>query len=390
MTRTLLVLATTGTLLATTACFEGDASKDEAAPPPPATPIAPTVGSVMDAPALGSARQVTASDDGGGRNRAKLTAADVSFRVTNPNGGGQLAVYMQLPDGPPPYKAIVVVPGGQGDASTVMNEESTRQGILDKGVAVFRFDPDGRGQSSGEEDLGGKRHQAGLKAIIQAVIDRDDIVDDQVGVFSNSFGIVMSSGALANHQTDAIFLIDWEGPSSRDYIARCDGTDGTSQPPFPEGMHCDDEAFWAEREAIAYMADVDLPYQRIQRKLDHVHKEDAGHAWDCYGLALEGESSWVRLNLNEPNLPLAQARQVERPDVDFPVLFSWYGDYVEDMFLVANGGQPLARNHAMSDGSSSAARADRGDRGEKPAKGAKGAKGSRPSKGAKGERPAKR
>jgi hypothetical protein len=383
MTRTLLVLATTGTLLAIPACFSGDADKDGAVPPPPATPIAPTVGSVMDAPALGTARQATASDDASGRNRTKLTAADVSFKVANPNGGGQLAVYTQLPSGQPPYKAIVVVPGGQGDASSVMPDESTRQGILDKGVAVFRFDPDGRGNSTGEEDLGGKRHQAGLKAIIQAVIDRDDIIDDQVGVFSNSFGIVMSSGALANHQTDAIFLIDWEGPSSFEYIERCEGTDGT----LPEDMHCDDKAFWAEREAITYMADVDLPYQRIQRKLDHVHKENAGHAWDCYGLALEGESSWARLNLNEPNLPLAQAKQVERPDVDFPVLFSWYGDYVEDMFLVANGGEPLARSHAMSDGSSSTAKAGRGERGEKPAK---GAKAPRAAKGAKGDRPARR
>jgi hypothetical protein len=383
MTRTLLILAGFGTLLTTTACFGGDSDKDQAVPPPPATPIAPTVGSVMDAPGLG--QRQPASDEGGGRNRAKLTAADVSFRVTNPNGGGQIAVYTQLPSTPPPYKSIVVVPGGQGDASTVMNEESTRQNILDKGVAVFRFDPDGRGNSTGEEDLGGKRHQAGLQAVIKAVIERDDIIDDQVGVFSNSFGIVMSSGALANHQTDAIFLIDWEGPSSRDYIARCEGTKGTSQPPFPEGLHCDDEAFWAEREAIAYMADVDLPYQRIQRKLDHVHKEDAGHAWDLYGLALDGASPWVRLNLNEPNLSLAQVKQVERPDVDFPTLFGWYGDYVEDMFIVANGGTPPVREHVMSDGGRPEARG--GDRGEKPAK---GAKAPRQPKGEKAGRPAKR
>ncbi len=368
----LFCVTSAGLALGLTACFDEDSTTD---PAPVANPIAPTVGSAMNAPLPGQPgiHAAEASDPGGARamgprGTEQLAEADIAFRVENPRSGASLAVYAELPSSSPPYKAIVVVPGGVKSAAGIFNRPQMRQPILDNGVAIFRFDPDGRGLSGGEEDMGGANQQAGLRAVIQAVIARDDVIDDKVGLFSNSMGVQMAAGALADGDTGARFLIDYEGPSDRAYVAGCKDPANTPQPPWPPTLSCGDDAYWGEREAVGNIAKLTVPYQRLQRASDHVHATEAGHAFSLYQAALEGPCPWVRLNTLEPNASLASVQQAQRPDVSIPTLFGWYPDYIEDMFLVIDGDKPLTRNHTTSDGVGSEPPRGPGQRGGKGSK----------------------
>jgi len=266
-------------------------------------------------------------------------------RVSHPAAGIELAVYAHLPPGEGPHKAVVLVPGASGDASSVLNQPTHIEAMTSRGIAVFKYDPAGRGNSGGADDMGGLVHQEGLRAVIEHVAQREDIADDGVGVLSYSYGIVISSGALSGGATGARFLIDWEGPSSRDYIARCQDGQGQTQPPFPVGFECDDDQFWSEREAVDAIGGLQIPYLRIQRAIDHVHGEDSGHAMELLGAALEGGVPWVRLNDLQPGLDLPALQQAELPDVGFDELFAWFADWTEDMFVVAEGQEPAPRQH---------------------------------------------
>ncbi len=345
-------------------CFD----TDPAEPAPEANPIAPTVGSVAAAPVM--ARQ-EGPPGGGGRDRGALGEADIDLRVNNPASGASIAVYLDLPSTPPPHKAVVVVPGGLSDASGVFKRQQLRDRIASLGVAVVRFDPDGRGNSGGTDDLYGDEHQAGLKAVIEAIIARDDIADDQVGVFSNSMGVIMATGALKNEQTSARFLIDWEGPSDRQWVGACLPGGARGHSPIPDDVSCEDDSYWNQREAEQHIAQLSIPYQRIQRVHDHVHDTEHGHAHALYEAALDGDSPWVRMNLLQPNLAVADVKTATMPNVGFATLYDWYPDYIEDMFALVNEQALPTRQHSMDDGQGSAPRSHGGGDGGPPHKGKK-------------------
>lgn len=66
-------------------------------------------------------------------------------------------------------------------------------------------------------------------------------------------------------------------------------------------VSCDDEAYWAEREASTSMSGVAVPYLRIQTEHDHVQPDNA-HAVVLVNAATEGLSPWTRLNDEAPNI----------------------------------------------------------------------------------------
>jgi len=368
-TLTIITLA----LLGLPACFDTDSATDEAAPPV-ANPIAPMVGSVAAAPGL-DRQEARAGGGGQGHAHPGLAESEIDLRVTNPSSGASIAVYLDLPATPPPHKAVVVVPGGLSDASGVFQRDKLRQAIAAEGVAVVRFDPEGRGNSGGQDDMYGEIHQAGLRAVIQAIIDRDDIVDDQVGVFSNSMGVIMATGAMKGGQTGARFLIDWEGPSSRHYTGSCLEGGGRGQSPTREPVDCTDDSYWLPREAERHIAELKVPYQRIQRVHDHVHDTEHGHAMDLYRIALEGGVPWVRMNNLEPGLSAAKVTKTQLPDIGYSTLYNWYPDYIMDLFAVVNSQALPVRQHTMNDGQGAAPGAHR--QGGPPRGGGGGGKGSK-------------
>ncbi|MFQ5407991.1 MAG: hypothetical protein ACE5FI_06155, partial [Anaerolineales bacterium] len=63
---------------------------------------------------------------------------------------------------------------------------------------------------------------------------------------------------------------------------------------------CDDEAFWAQREALTFASDLRVNYQRLQSERDHVQPDNA-HAIAIVNAAVTGGAPWVRLNDLTPN-----------------------------------------------------------------------------------------
>lgn len=195
--------------------------------------------------------------------------------------------------------ALVLVPGGSSAGGPAfLGPRPIAATIAAGGYTVVVFDPDGRGKSEGNEDYNGFQQQDGLAAVIQFTATLPEADAARIGVVSYSYGITMASGALARHPDLPVrFLIDWEGPATRDDTGGCDGA-GLGH--LQDLAACDDESFWQEREALTFIAGLPLPYQRLQSEKDHV-QPDVLHALRMVNAAVEGGAPWVRLNLDAPN-----------------------------------------------------------------------------------------
>jgi pimeloyl-ACP methyl ester carboxylesterase len=223
--------------------------------------------------------------------------------VLNPTSGARLLVQVVLPTG---YSGgsipgLVLVPGGRGDSSSFLKSTpggSEAQELADHGFAVVVFDPDGRGESEGTEDDNGYVHQDGLAAVIAFAATLSAVDPARLGLVSYSYGVTMATGALARYpDLPILFYIDWEGPANRNDTGGCDA----DKLGHLQGHPCDDEAFWSEREASAFALTMDVPYQRLQSRVDHV-QPDVEHAIllianatsEAYGG--HGNCPWTRLN----------------------------------------------------------------------------------------------
>jgi pimeloyl-ACP methyl ester carboxylesterase len=195
----------------------------------------------------------------------------------------------------------VLIPGGIGDSSAFTEGRGDAQLLAQEGFVVVVFDPDGRGQSEGEEDKNGHIHQDGLAEIIYTIAGFSFVDADRIGVLSYSYGITMASGALARYPDLPVrFLIDWEGPANREDTTHgcAPGFQGAGSIEFMSD--CGDEAFWVEREAQIFIAQVEQYYQRVQTEQDH-SQPDSSNAIDMVNAALGGGVPWVRLNDLPPN-----------------------------------------------------------------------------------------
>ena len=241
-----------------------------------------------------------------------------AYRVTNPASGVSLAVYVSKPAdaGDARLPTVVLVPGGLSDSAQFRTPRGEAAILAQAGYLVVVFDADGRGQSAGQEDYNGFSHQDGLAAVIEFSASLPHADPQRIALVSYSYGITMASGALARHPDLPVkFLIDWEGPANRDDTGGCDGA-GLGH--LKQVASCDDEAFWAQREASTFIGQIRVPYQRIQSEEDHV-QPDNGHAILMINNAVAGGVPWVRLNDLPPNqmydpsnppamLPESQAR----------------------------------------------------------------------------------
>lgn len=264
---------------------------------------------------------------------SRATPAD---HVTNPSGGASIAVYLDAPTTPGPHPAVVLVPGGLGAAGGVAGPG----GILaftDAGIVVVRFDPDGRGQSSGAEDYQGPNQQEGLRQVIRWAIARPEVQDDAVGVVSYSLGVSIAAGALDGGTTAARFLIDVEGPPSRSWMQGCQAGDAGSA--FG-GRACTDNAYFAPREAVTHVAGMKVPYMRVQAARDHFQGDRHDHAYEILEAAA-GHLPWVRLNDLAPSASGYDRATVDASlpaQLDRHTLESWLPPRVLEMFRLAGLG----------------------------------------------------
>ena len=223
---------------------------------------------------------------------SELIPADEAntYWVVNPSSGSRLFVQAFYPRGwsGELVPALVLVPGGTGTIEPRKAEVLATNGFL-----IIVFDPEGRGRSEGTEDYNGFIGQDGLAAVIEAATALPGLDANRYGLVSFSYGVTMSTGALARYPGLPIdFYIDWEGPVNRIYTTSgCDA-------PRADGirwMPCSDDSWWAEREALAFIADVQVPYQRIQSQEDHVQSQNT-HAIEIVNAAVAAGLPWVRLN----------------------------------------------------------------------------------------------
>lgn len=219
------------------------------------------------------------------------------YKITNPSTGAKLHVQFIRP---PEWSGdalpiLVLVPGGIGSGGDFMKPGGTAEILAKAGFGVVVFNPDGRGLSEGVEDYDGFAQQDGLAEIIRSASLLSD-ADGQIGLISFSYGITMASGALARYpDLPVIFLIDWEGPADRyDTTTNC-----SPDQHIPFG-NCSDDEYWSEREALTFIAQINVPYQRLQSEKDHV-QPDVSHAINMINAAMQGNVPWTRLNKLPPN-----------------------------------------------------------------------------------------
>jgi len=257
---------------------DGSAAQSTRRPPPAGSQPAPTslplaAGATSSVP---SAELMPGSEAG-------------AYWVINSTSGARLAVRVYYPAGgaQSDTPAVLLVPGGTGTT-----EPGKARRLAEEGLVVVVFDPDGRGLSEGTEDFDGSIQQDGLAAVALASLTIPGVDPDRFGLVSYSYGITMASGALSRYPgLPLAFLIDWEGPADRYYT-----TSGCRVVEAGTLAHsCEDDQFWSEREAVNFIGDIRVPYQRIQSQTDHVQPTNA-HAVDMVNAAVDGGVPWVRLN----------------------------------------------------------------------------------------------
>jgi pimeloyl-ACP methyl ester carboxylesterase len=240
-----------------------------------------------------------------------LLPGGTSVTVTNPTTHAKLAVKVFVSKDAAAKKlpALVLVPGGTGD-SKAFEADAGRYNAA--GLVLVIFDPDGRGQSTGTEDYDGYKQQDGLAAVIRFVATLPQVDAKKIGLVTHSYGIAMGSGVLARYPDLPVkFLIDWEGPSDRNYTTTGCRLDTRANRIL--WQPCTDNAWWSEREAVNFIGKLRVPYQRLQSERDHVQTTNA-HAVDMINGAVKGGVSWVRLN----DYPINQTYDPQAPPQMFP------------------------------------------------------------------------
>ena len=257
------------------------------------------------------------------------------YLVTAPNGN-RLWINMIQPRADlypgQSFPAIVDVSGGLG-----FGEHSSLHLAMD-GFVEFHFNPEGRGRdhpSEGEEDYNGFIHQDDLKTVIEFAYSRPNVVQDNIGVMTHSFGITIGAGCLGRYpELPVKYLVDVEGPSES--FVTChepwsldeDSTNDKIEIAFNNFGHCstyrdsseENQTFWAEREATRFIGSMRCRYLRLQAEWDHAQPPNAQypefdypplwyqckHGIDLVNLATLGMSPWTRVN----GLPLGNPRNI--------------------------------------------------------------------------------
>jgi len=270
--------------------------------------------------------------------------------------GNRIAIRIQKPVGDGPFPVLVGVAGGDGMYAF---HPALLISLQEKGIMSVDFAPQGRGESEGDDDHHGFVHQDDLKAIVDFVSKLSFVQKDNIGILSYSYGVVLATGALARYpQMPVAFLIDWEGPS-------CPGKDlqrglandeawahevirflNNGRQPSPEelsrvflhGGTITDEAYWAERDASRFAADIPCPYLRVQFDQDHAQGSSRAHLIAIVNAATMNSGQWTRVNDNPPNIiyseeELSQYHFHHYLDSDFAGLSSVYSQSVDTILL---------------------------------------------------------
>jgi hypothetical protein len=218
------------------------------------------------------------------------------------NGSGyRVLVRVVEPDDDRPRAAVVLVPGREQDSRTFVVRPYilSAHEVAAQGARAIAFDPVGRGQSWGHDDFCGSEGQDALRAVLDYVQARRDVLRTRVAIFSFSMGLALAAPVLARDdgRLEVRLLLDWEGPADREAILRT----GPLPPAARTALAHDPEGFWRHREPIAAIAEVACPYLRLQAKVDHaLGPRGREGALALVAAASRGLSPSAQLNDNPP------------------------------------------------------------------------------------------
>jgi hypothetical protein len=252
-----------------------------------------------------------------------LPGGTAFFAIPSLNGK-KISIRIQKPEGNSPFPVIVGVAGGDG-LYAFHPELSTS--LLERGIMVVDFAPQGRGESEGEDNYHGYVHQDDLKAIVDFISELSLVQKDNIGVLSYSYGVVLATGALARYpDMPVVFLIDWEGPASpgKDIQRGLENDEAwayeliqilnNGREPTPEelshimihGGSIFDENYWEERDASRFAADLPCPYLRVQFEQDHAQGPNKYHMMSIVNTATTESGQWSRVNDNPANITYSE------------------------------------------------------------------------------------
>jgi len=259
------------------------------------------------------------------------------------------------------FPAVIPIPGGTGDGAPLANSPAYRD-LAASGFVVITFNAEGRGNglpgnllSEGEEDCNGFLHQDDLKAVIEFAAGGPNVDAGNIGVATSSFGIAIGAGALGRYPSLPVaYLVDNEGPHDSRVITFYDvgperqvcGHWSTVTDPSPEN-----QAFWAEREAVRHIGGYHGRYLRTQAEIDHAQGPGYfRHAIEMVNAATRpqyggaGSAAWTRMNGSDLGNPVNTVYPPDDP-IGYPV---WVSDrvsdhpgleitYIREMAALANG-----------------------------------------------------
>jgi len=199
---------------------------------------------------------------GGSRVRSQ------EFWLTNASGY-RIHGHVHEPDDQQPRPAVVLVPGRGLSGGIFCSRQYliSANELAHLGVRAIHFDPVGRGRSWGHDDFCGAEGQDSLRATLDFVHNLRRVDRKNVGVLSFSSGLCLAVPCLTEHgeRLGTRFLVDWEGPASRQEILR----GGPLPPAARTAMAQSPEHFWALREPIQWIDRLPCKYVRIQGRDDH-------------------------------------------------------------------------------------------------------------------------
>ncbi|MFA6888910.1 MAG: hypothetical protein WC254_05445 [Candidatus Woesearchaeota archaeon] len=254
-----------------------------------------------------------------------------NYIVKNPTTDAELDTTIYTPkdaSATNKYPAVILVPGGTLGKSS-FSETKSPSGIskaetyASNGFIVLTFSPDGREESTGTEQYNGYNGQDGLYEEYRFLKEYDGVEIDNMGLASFSYGVALASGMLGRYQPEIKFYIEWEGPVDRSYVSvGCTGISHGNA--VQEGIDCNDEDYWQEREAMRFVPYFPVDYFIIMQSEDDHVQPTVQHSVDMNNRAVQ-YLDWTRINgpENEINteytvetLPVLTDREIETEIVE--------------------------------------------------------------------------
>lgn len=255
------------------------------------------------------------------------------------SNGKRIYVHVHIPSWAGVFPTVILVPGGVGDGNAfdTRNDWANANNLARHGMVAIHFDPQGRGRSEGNEDYDGFIHQDDLKTVVEYAVTLPSIDKNNIGIVTFSYGIQMGAGTLGRYDLPVRYLLDVEGPSSREYTTK---HNSPSIVRILGGHTTSDDAFWSEREAVRFIGKIKARYYRLQAEIDHAQGRQVGHAIELINEATRN-GVWNRCNRNPPNIFY---------DVKNPEKYDWISGRLKDhneeclQYLLAVAGirQPIS------------------------------------------------